>query len=559
LDESTWDFVETKVGVDWSNVPGMGLIKENLQKIDPLFKKLRYEMKEDDKGRQRLVINEETGMPEVKKGVKLSNDEAELLVTFFGNLTEQIMSAPKNQPISIDDMTEILKRIPKASGGVIPDPGILKYATGGRVSFAHGSPNPHKPEGDNFLNELMFKFDNIDDVTIDDTPITYDDSKSKLAQFNDLFDPRNIPYYGQMAGQAALRVGEFGARILPATGELISDLIQKPLFKTPSSYERTENYANIVDDTETPSETQSGAKFVGGPIFKNFLKNITPTSTEKLVGLDTLINEQKKKMIERGSSSLPVKVAETAALGAELVAPIFPGLKILRAYASAKGLKANKETAKLLEQEIDQMAASKGMTRREFLAATGAVGTLGFAKLLGLSSELPKIAKTAEAVTSVAKTADGVPEYLYDLMRVIRIRGTQKPSSSAFLDRQEVFEYKGITLYHDISPLGGDVGGSFRILKTFDTPSSHPEIDPMSYNKVELEVRKGELVVKDEGLETQSVVHAADEFEEATSYPAREGGEDVDFFVDDAWHKELEKIADEMQEIDMIKETQMLP
>jgi len=119
LDESTWDFVETKVGVDWSNVPGMGLIKENLQKIDPLFKKLRYEMKEDDKGRQRLVINQETGMPEIKKGVTLSQDEAELLVTFFGNLTEQIIGAPKNQPISIDDMTEILKRITKKRGGLI--------------------------------------------------------------------------------------------------------------------------------------------------------------------------------------------------------------------------------------------------------------------------------------------------------------------------------------------------------------------------------------------------------------------------------------------------------
>ncbi len=118
LDESTWDFVETKVGVDWSKVPGGGLIKENLQKINPLFKKLRYEMKEEDKGRQRLVINQETGMPEVKKGVKLSKDEAELLVTFFGNLTKQITDASKDQPISIDDMTEILKRIPKKEGGL---------------------------------------------------------------------------------------------------------------------------------------------------------------------------------------------------------------------------------------------------------------------------------------------------------------------------------------------------------------------------------------------------------------------------------------------------------
>ena len=136
------------------------------------------------------------------------------------------------------------------------------------------------------------------------------------------------------------------------------------MFKVKSSYLR-EDDDEILDYGETPEN--NNVKFVGGPIFKNFLKNITPTSTEKLVGLDTLINEEKKKMIERGSSSLPVKVAETASLGAELIAPIFPGLKLLRAYASAKGVKPTKEVAKTIEQEIDAMAKAKGMNRREFL------------------------------------------------------------------------------------------------------------------------------------------------------------------------------------------------
>jgi hypothetical protein len=315
------------------------------------------------------------------------------------------------------------------------------------------------------------------------------------------------------------------------------------MFKTPSSYERTENYANMVDDTEVPSETQQGAKFVGGPIFKNFLKNITPTSTEKLVGLDTLINEEKKKMIARGSSSLPVKVAETASLGAELVAPIFPGLKLLKAYASAKGVKPTKEVAKTIEQEIDAMAKAEGMNRREFLAATGAVSTIALAKLLGISSELPKVAKTAEAVTSVAKTADGVPQYLYDLKNVIRLRGQLQPSSSAFLDGQEVYTYKGVTLYHNTYPKDG----SFRIAKEFETDSIVPG-EP-SYNKVEMEVSKGEDIVVDEGLETQKVVKAGDEYEEATAFPAREGGEDVDFYVEDDFHKQLEEISKELDEI----------
>ena len=46
------------------------------------------------------------------------------------------------------------------------------------------------------------------------------------------------------------------------------------------------------------------------------------------------------------------------------------------------------------------------------------------------------------------------------------------------------------------------------------------------------------------------MVHVADEFEEATAYPARDGGEDMDFFVDDDHHKQLKEIADELEEID---------
>ena len=238
-----------------------------------------------------------------------------------------------------------------------------------------------------------------------------------------------------------------------------------------------------------------------------------------------------------------VKVGETAALGGELVAPIFPGLKILRAFASAKGVKPTKEVAKTIEQEIDTLAKAEGMDRREFLQVSGAVGTVALAKLLGISSELPKVAKTAEAVTSVAKTADGVPQYLYDLRNVIRLRGKLQPSSSAFLDGQEVYTYKGVTLYHNTYPKDG----SFRIAKEFETNSIVPG-EP-SYNKVEMEVNTGGDVVVDEGLSTQKVVKGADEYEEATAYPSKEGGEDVDFYVEDDFHKELEEISKELDEI----------
>jgi len=327
--------------------------------------------------------------------------------------------------------------------GVIPDQEIMNYANGGRINFANGTPNPQL-EGDNFLNELEFKFNNIENVEIDDTPITFDDSKPKIEQVADLANPKNIPYYADVAVRAGLRVGEFGARVIPATGELLSDILRKPLFKIKSSYEKE---GDILDYGQAP--TDSNVRFVGGPIFKNFLQNITPTSTEKLVGLDTLINEEKKKMVARGSSSLPVKVAETAALGAEVIAPIFPGLKLIQAYAKAKKLPVNDDTKELLNQEIDTVLTANGMDRRQFLQMTGAGGTIILAKMLGFGDEMATATKVTEKAT--AEVAKGVPPYFFDLVDIIKKKGLDTTKRNATQNLQNVYEYKGYDLYEDLA------------------------------------------------------------------------------------------------------------
>ena len=332
-----------------------------------------------------------------------------------------------------------------AKGGLIPDQEIMNYATGGRVNFQDGTPNPQL-DGNDFLNELEFKFNNIDNVTLDNTPITFDDSKSSAAQVADLANPKNIPYYADMAVRAGLRIGEFGTRILPATGQLISDVLQKPMFKVKSSYAR-EDDNEILDYGETPEN--NNVKFVGGPIFKNFLKNITPTSTEKLVGLDTIINEEKKKMIERGSSSLPVKVAETAALGGELIAPIFPGLKLLRAYAKSKSLPVNDDTKQLLEQDVDMVLESNGMDRRQFLQITGTGGAVILAKMLGFGDEFATATKVAEKATAKVATS-GAPPHFLNLVAKIKTLGDDSTSKYATKDREVVTSYKDYQLTEEL-------------------------------------------------------------------------------------------------------------
>jgi len=373
---------------------------------------------------------------------------------------------------------------------------LYDFANGGRINYEDGTPNPQL-DGNDFLNELEFKFNNIDDVTLDDTPITFDDSKSSIAQVADLADPRNIPYYADMAAQAALRVGEFGARVLPATGNLISDVLQKPMFKVKSSYLR-EGEGEILDYGETTKE--DNVKFVGGPIFKNFLKNITPTSTEKLVGLDTIINEEKKKMIERGSSSLPVKVAETAALGGELIAPIFPGLKFLRAFAKSKSLPVNDDTKQLLEQDVDMVLESNGMDRRQFLQMTGAGGTVILAKMLGFGDEFATATKVAEKAT--AEVATGVPPYFFELVSKIKKLGDDITPKGATQDLEKVYEYKGYNLYEDVAT------GDLRIEKIGQ------ESGEMITEREILSYTKGQA-------DETTKVKPADEYEEVTEINSR--------------------------------------
>ena len=154
-------------------------------------------------------------------------------------------------------------------------------------------------------------------------------------------------------------------------------------------------------------------------------------------------------MIARGSSSLPVKVAETASLGAELVAPIFPGLKLIKAFGRARGINKSKaETTKLIEQEIDTLAKAEGMDRREFLQATGAVSTIALAKLLGISSEIPKVAKVAEKVASSASVA---PPYFLNLVAKIKNLGEDITQFGALAERQTVIRYKDYELTEDLA------------------------------------------------------------------------------------------------------------
>ena len=125
-------------------------------------------------------------------------------------------------------------------------------------------------------------------------------------------------------------------------------------------------------------------------------------------------------MVEKASKVL----ADTVGLGAEVVAPIFPGLKLIQAYARAKNLPVDRTTEKLLIKEVDQTLANRGMTRREFLAASGATVSLAVAKMLGFGDEFARTAKVTEKVAEkAATTGGGVPPYFFQLVEKIKKNG----------------------------------------------------------------------------------------------------------------------------------------
>ena len=374
------------------------------------------------------------------------------------------------------------KKLPKKSGGgveITPMP---------RTNFGNGGA---AGANENFAAELEYFLTN-EDAELPQLS-TYSEPNNPIQIINDIIDPRNYPYYADVLARSGVRIGEFATRILPATGKLINDLITKPAFKIETPSEGVSKKSDYVQ--EYTDILPSNIKGTG--IFSEFLKNITPTSLEKKIGLDKLIEKEEQKQKDRGSTVGPKVFAETIGLGAEVTAPIFPGLKLLRAYAANRNLPVNDVTKKILVKEIDEVLETQGMNRREFLQATGAGATVILAKMLGFGDE---VAKTAKVVEKAAVAPAGVPPYFFDLVEIIKKKGTDVTKRNATKNLEEVYRYKGYEIYEDLA------SGEIRVEKIY------PESDMITERQI-LEYRPGRG--------DESNPKPADSYEEVTETNSR--------------------------------------
>ena len=187
-------------------------------------------------------------------------------------------------------------------------------------------------------------------------------------------------------------------------------------------------------------------------------------------------------------------------------------------------------------------------SKRKFLKGTGAaVGLLSMLPFVGKFFKAAKPAiKTATPVAEViTRGADGIPNYVYDLINVVKAKGT-KDIMEGFArgnPAQKKYTYKGVEVTED--GLG--------------TTSVRKQHEGIGYDEagegfegvnkeVGFEIKRGEDIVKKGGAgdDASKVVKAEDEYFEATVRPDAEGKmKDMEEFIDDVDHLDLKKIADE--------------
>ena len=240
----------------------------------------------------------------------------------FKNVLEGITGIDQDEPL----LNELREKFSNIEAGNQPDIDPFQAAEGGRAGFNNGGAAGADID---FATQLEYFLTN-EDAELPQLS-TYKETKNPIEVFNDIIDPRNYPYYADVLARSGVRIGEFGTKVIPATGKLISDLIQKPAFKikknTDSRY--VQDYTDVL-----PSNIK------GTGIFSEFLENITPTSLEKKIGLDKLIKTEEQKQIDRGSTVGPKALADAIGLGAEVTAPIFPGLKVAQKVLKPKKIAA---------------------------------------------------------------------------------------------------------------------------------------------------------------------------------------------------------------------------
>jgi len=193
--------------------------------------------------------------------------------------------------------------------------------------------------------------------------------------------------------------------------------------------------------------------------------------------------------------------------------------------------------------------AGGGMGRRAFLKMMASMAALPFIGK-GIQKAAPKV--IPKVTETIARTPEGIPTYALDLIEVVKAKGTKEIMEGLYKRNppSTKYSYKGVDVVEDGM-------GNTQVSKNMEETKSWSDeanddmiVEDVVDREIGFEIRRGDDIVKDEGLETQKAIRGEDEYTESTAYMQGdpEGGVDVSDVVDvieDADHFELRKIADE--------------
>jgi len=161
----------------------------------------------------------------------------------------------------------------------------------------------------------------------------------------------------------------------------------------------------------------------------------------------------------------------------------------------------------------------------------------------GVQKTAPKAIK--EVTETIARDADGMPKYVYDLIEVVKAKGTRDIIEGfKKSDYSTVHSYKGVDVIEDGAgniKIKSDKSG---VATDPYTGKSHEGISQENH----IQIEKGGMGVKDEGLETQKSFQEPDEYFEGTVYPDMDGKmKDLEEGLDKEVHEFFKEIADEVK------------
>jgi hypothetical protein len=328
-----------------------------------------------------------------------------------------------------ENMKESWANLGTGSGEVVDDVSeqMIGFKTGGsvepRIPYRDGTSVAPNPPQEKSWEDTTAEWDKTLSAG------GFNNDKPMYQKFGDMVDAESLfLYYPALLNEAGLNVADFATRLPKVAKYLFEDVLTTPVGTGIDSLD-VDNSGIHKAWTEITRPYEWSKKVPYG------------YGEDGIVTLDDLITNREAKMKAAGKSDWPVIAGKNIQLGAELVAPVFPGLKILT--SGAKNLK-NSGTQlldRIMSQKgmntnvIDEALTAKGMSRRDFNKIVAVGGLAAALKAAGLSDMFK--------VAPIKPTTAGI--------KILRESSTKMPAwFPQFVDKisaKMIYEGDGISKY----------------------------------------------------------------------------------------------------------------